>query len=174
MPALPDGDLFWFNFTLYWVLTGVRILIDPFLPRSWIDPDAWPFRLSEWEEGGEFYRRVLHIDRWKDRLPTFAGRTGFDKKRLSTSDPAYLAKFVTETCRGESHHLRSIGSVLLMRLWTPFSMWLVMVTLATMGNLPFIAIQRYNRPRLRKALELSQRRAALLDLNGTGLQPGLA
>lgn len=162
-------DLFWANFWLYWIWTAARILIDPFLPNAWFSPDRPSFRPRSWEDGGEFYRRVLRIDRWKDRLPTFAGPRGFAKKRLAGTDGHYLGRFITETCRAESNHLRAIGSVVVMKLWTPFPLWLVMIVLATLGNLPFVAIQRYNRPRLQRALALTERRA--LSFDDGDLQP---
>jgi hypothetical protein len=42
------------------------------------------------------------------------------------------------------------------------------LAIAVAGNLPFIAIQRYNRPRLRRTLELAGHRAMLRG--GGGLQ----
>ena len=164
-------NLGWLNFIVYWVWTLIRVLIDPFLPRSWFNPDRWPYRLADWEDGGEFYRRALHIERWKDHLPAFAGGTRFDKKHLAARDPQYLSRFITETCRGESNHLRAIGSVVVMRLWTPLALWLVLLMIAALGNLPFIAIQRYNRPRLQRALALRERQAQLGHYGDEGLQP---
>ena len=55
-----------------------------------------------------------------------------------------------------------------MKLWTPTALWVVILAIAVAGNLPFIAIQRYNRPRLRRTLELAGHRAMLRG--STGLQ----
>lgn len=168
-----QADLFWFNFALYWAWTLVRILVDPLLPARWFDPARPEFRTARWEAGGEFYRQVLRIDRWKDYLPTFAGPNRFSKKRLAAADPAYLSRFIVETCRGESNHVRAVLSVVAMKLWTPLDLWLLLLTIALLGNLPFICVQRYNRPRLLRTLALTERRAAG-ELASGELQPGLA
>jgi glycosyl-4,4'-diaponeurosporenoate acyltransferase len=160
--------VFWLDFTVYWVWTLARILLDPLIPASWLNPDRWPFRTYSWEDGGDYYRRVWHIDAWKDHLPTFAGATRFSKRHLSRSDSEYLNQFIVETCRGESNHARAIGSVMVMKLWTPTALWVFILAIAVAGNLPFIAIQRYNRPRLRRTLELAGHRAMLRQ--GGGLQ----
>ena len=154
-------ELFWMNFTIYWAWTLVRILVDPHLPASWLRADRWPFRTYAWEAGGDYYRRVWHIEAWKDRLPTFAGGTHFSKRALASADPDYLNQFIVETCRAESNHLRAIGSVVVMKLWTPTAVWVVLLAIAVAGNLPFITIQRYNRPRLQRTLALAGHRAIL-------------
>lgn len=151
-------DLFWTNFWLYWAWTAARILIDPFLPGRWFTANLPAYRQRDWEENGRFYQR-LGIDRWKDLLPTFVGPKGFAKKRLVRTDGEYLDRFITETCRAENHHLRAIGSVVVMKLWTPLPLWLFLMFLVMLGNLPFVGIQRYNRPRLQRMLVLQQRRA---------------
>jgi glycosyl-4,4'-diaponeurosporenoate acyltransferase len=158
--------LFWMNFTVYWVWTLARILLDPLIPAAWLNPNRWPFRAFSWEDGGEYYRRVWRIETWKHRLPTFAGGTRFSKRSLTGSDPEYLNQFIVETCRGESNHVRAIGSVVIMKLWTPTALWVVLLAIAVAGNLPFIAIQRYNRPRLRRTLELTGHRAMLREAGG--------
>jgi hypothetical protein len=45
--------------------------------------------------------------------------------------------------------------VFVLLLWTPFDMWMVCFLIAAFGNAPFIMIQRYNRHRLQRALELA-------------------
>jgi hypothetical protein len=56
-----------------------------------------------------------------------------------------------------------------MRLWTPVDLWLVCMLIAVVGNVPFIMIQRYNRPRLMRALERMERR----ELAAAGDDPEL-
>lgn len=166
-------NLFWADFILYWVLTLGRILLDPHLPARLFDPTRPAYRAQGWEENGEFYRQHLRVDRWKDHLPTFAGPHGFSKKHLAGADADYLTRFIRETCRGESNHVRAIGSVVAMKLWTPLDLWLCLFTIALVGNLPFIVVQRYNRPRLQRALALTERRSAP-ELGSGDMEPGLA
>ncbi|MDR1768887.1 MAG: hypothetical protein LBR32_10810 [Propionibacteriaceae bacterium] len=154
-----NWHLFWFNVALYTFLVAVRRFVDVVVPQRWFDPARRWFRTRRWEHGGDFYRRAMAIDRWKDKLPTLEGRTHFDKKHLAGNQAEYLEQFIVETCRSESNHVRAITSVVVMRLWTPLSLWLLCLAVATVGNLPFICIQRYNRPRLQRALERVERRA---------------
>ncbi len=166
-------NLFWLDFTIYWVLTLGRILLDPHLPARLFDPSRPAYRTHRWEADGEFYRQHLRVDRWKDYLPTFAGPHGFSKKHLAAADADYLARFIRETCRGESNHVRAVGSVVVMKLWTPFDLWLFILVIALVGNLPFIIVQRYTRPRLQRALALTERRGAP-ELGSGEMEPGLA
>ncbi|MGC3953039.1 MAG: hypothetical protein QM804_02100 [Propionicimonas sp.] len=162
-------SLFWLNCILYTVLVVIRAWVDVLIPDRFLRPDSWWFRIRDWERDGEWYRDQLRIDRWKDKLPSLKTAARFSKKRLSAASHRYLDRFVTETCRAESNHLRAIGAVMVMRLWTPVDLWSVCLMLAIVGNLPFIMIQRYNRPRLMRALERIERR----ELAAAGGDPEL-
>lgn len=167
-------SLFWLNCILYTVLVVVRAWIDVLIPQRFLRPEGWWFRIRDWERDGEWYRDQLRIDRWKDKLPSLRTATRFSKKRLTEASRRYFNLFITETCRAESNHLRAIGSVLVMRLWTPVDLWLVCLVIAVVGNVPFIMIQRYNRPRLIRALERLERRELAAAGSGPDLQPATA
>ena len=161
--------LFWFNAACYALFVLIREYVDMHIPARWLNPSGWLFRIRPWERGGDFYRDFLGIDRWKSKLPSLRGRTNFSKKHLEGSGPGYLERFIIETCRSESNHMRAILSVVFMKLWTPFGLWLLCLVLAVVGNLPFICIQRYNRPRLQRLAALEERRAALRQRNAASL-----
>ena len=150
--------LFWVNCIVYTVLVVVRAWVDVVIPERYFRPERWLFRTRDWEREGEVYRSLLRIDRWKDRLPALDTWHRFSKKRLTEANHHYLRRFITETCRAESNHLRAVGSVVLMRLWTPLDLWMTCLVIAVAGNLPFILIQRYNRPRLQRILGRMERR----------------
>jgi len=153
--------MFMFNVAFYILIVLVQRHIDVWLPERTFDPTHRRYRPFRWERGGDFYRDVLKIDRWKDNLPCLDGRTHFSKKNLTGRRPDYLEQFVIETCRAESNHVTAILSVVVMRVWTPFDLWLVCFVIAIVGNVPFICIQRYNRPRLQRTLlSIDQRRIA--------------
>jgi len=129
------------------------------LPESVFRTERWWSRPRAFEDGGRLYRR-LGIDRWKGRLPEagglFAG--GFSKRSMRSRDTAYLERFVAETRRAEAGHLMAFGASPLFALFNP--LWIVPLHLlyGALSNLPFVAIQRYNRFRLLRLLE--RRRAA--------------
>ncbi len=159
-------SLFWVNCIVYTLLVVVRAWVDVVLPERFFRPERWWFRTRDWERDGEVYRGLLRIDRWKDRLPALDTWHRFSKKRLSDANHSYLRRFVIETCRAESNHVRAVASVVLMRVWTPLDLWLTCLVIAVAGNLPFILIQRYNRPRLQRILGRIEQRELAADGNG--------
>ncbi|HEY9093334.1 MAG TPA: hypothetical protein VIN62_00615 [Candidatus Cryosericum sp.] len=137
---------------LYAAFQTIRIGTDRLLPASWINPDSWYFRPKTWERGGRFYEDHFHINRWKDRLPAVDGFNAISKKRLGGVSADYLRQFVVETCRGESHHVRTIVETAVFALWNPPSIFWAVFIIGGLCQLPFIMVQRYNRPRLEELL----------------------
>lgn len=121
------------------------------LPRGWFRPERRPFAPWGWERNGAAYEK-LKIKAWKDRLPDMSRIAGdMVKKQVSLrSSPAELYAVVQETCVAETVH----GAEFILSLpvfffglpwWGALAVYLVFNLL---GNLPFLLIQRYNRPRL--------------------------
>ena len=121
------------------------------LPRRWFDPHQAPYRCRDWEKGGRVYNK-LHIRRWKDRLPDMSRlMPDMVKKKLSAADPMSL---VQETCVAECVHCWLIVlSVGMLFLWKSVWSWLLWLVYNLLGNVSFILIQRYNRPRLLRLAE---------------------
>ena len=112
-------------------------------------PTARLYRPHAWEREGRWYRDHLNINAWKDRLPQFIAKDGgFSKGHLRSLSPAYLDRFVREPCRGEWMHLSGALCAVLLLVVNPIGFGLVTAFLTLLGNLPFAAIQRYNRFRL--------------------------
>ena len=153
-------------------LNGARV-INALLPLRVYHPEEFPFR------GGDFesrFFRLLRIHRWKDYLPQ--NNRGFNKGKISSfEDPDYIHRFVLHTCRGETVHflLGAIGYVfVLYGFLTPdrtqgFKLFLTLSTIYACCQLPFIWVQRYNRPRLIQ-LEKAVRRK--LARQTTARKPG--
>jgi glycosyl-4,4'-diaponeurosporenoate acyltransferase len=118
------------------------------LPEDWFDAPTG----CKGEEG--FYRHVLHVRCWKDRLPDAAGwfAGGFAKRSLAESGPLYLQRFVRETWRGELCHWSALAFTPVFFLWNPWWGDLICLGYAIAANLPCIIVQRHNRLRLRKLL----------------------
>lgn len=100
-----------------------------------------------------FYESALRIRSWKDKLPEAGGLfgIGFSKKSLRSREPAYIDKFVLETRRGERAHLASMLPAPVFFLWNEAPAGLAILLYAAVANLPFVAVQRYNRARLLRA-----------------------
>lgn len=141
-------------------LAALGILAHPVgqaLPRSCFDPQRFPYRTRPWEKNGRIYER-LHIRRWKNKLPDMSRLLpDMVKKRLGGADTQRL---IQETCAAECVHwwllLLSAGILFLWRSPWCRALWLLYNLL---GNLPYIIIQRYNRPRLLRLAEKEKRRS---------------
>jgi glycosyl-4,4'-diaponeurosporenoate acyltransferase len=120
------------------------------MPESWFDPPALgSVKLETW-----LYDRVFHVKNWKDKLPDAAAwfGGGFAKRELTTTDPAYLRRFIRETWRGELCHWCAFAFLPVFFLWNPWWADGVMAVYAISANLPCILAQRHNRIRLRRVL----------------------
>ncbi|MBS2968601.1 glycosyl-4,4'-diaponeurosporenoate acyltransferase [Metabacillus sp. KIGAM252] len=116
------------------------------------------YKKRKWERDGRFYER-LAIKWWKDRLPEAGGwfKKGYSKKSLRSGNEENLDLFILETRRGELAHWLQILPSFLFFLWnSPYGGWIIVIY-SFAFNLPFIAIQRYNRIRLIRASETKKR-----------------
>jgi glycosyl-4,4'-diaponeurosporenoate acyltransferase len=122
------------------------------LPPSWFPPGAWLFHPRRFERGGKLYERLFRVKQWKDAVPDGAAwfRGGFPKATFARNDPAYVERFVVETCRGELVHWVVFLCAWLFFLWNPPWAGWIMVAYGALANVPCIIIQRYNRSRLRR------------------------
>ncbi len=132
------------------------------LPRAAFDHVKFPYAPYAWELNGRFYNR-LHIERWKNKLPDKSRhvRSTVEKRICGDCTPAHFLSLIRETCVAEFVHwlLLLISPLLLLALHTPAGVCCTM--LYGLSNIPFIMIQRYNRPRLvRMYTRVSGARAA--------------
>ena len=109
------------------------------LPRKWFCAEKAPWRSAPWEKGGRIYLK-LGIRKWKDHLPDMSRLMPDMVRKDLGSDPAVL---VQETCVAECVH---------------WALTLLSVVYNVLGNVSFIVIQRYNRPRLQKLAEKIRRK----------------
>jgi len=142
------------------VLGVVSFFVGESLPRKNIDIDSPLFQPRKWEKNGRFYYK-LRIQIWKDRVPDMSRFVPhmFRKKLDVMRSPAYVEDLIRETCVAELVHyvlscLSPVIIVLMPPVWGPICWFLYILV----GNLPFIIIQRFNRPRL---MQILQRQRAL-------------
>ncbi len=151
-------ELFWLDVFIYIVQQVARVFIDYLLPKTWYDSSLWWFQCFAWEDGGNFYKKHFKVEAWKDFLPVVAGLTEVDKSHLESQDPDYLESFIYDINVSESNHVRAILMTSIFIIWNPPGMFLLIFTLSLLGHLPFIIIQRYNRPRMQRLLRINQKR----------------
>ena len=101
----------------------------------------------------KFYEKYLFIRRWKHLLPDGAPWfDGFPKKKLKSTEPDYLRKFILETRRGEFSHWIQWILITGFIAWNPFPANLVIIAYAFASNVPCLVNLRHTRQRLLPAL----------------------
>lgn len=132
------------------------------LPRARFSAESFPYRTADWENGGRVYEK-LGIKHWKDALPDMSRiMPDMVKKKLTGQNREQgMDVLIAETCVAECVHywliVLSLGIFLFWRGVWALVFWLVYNIL---GNVPFILIQRYNRPRLVLLEQRRRRRTA--------------
>lgn len=121
------------------------------MPAHWFNPPA--ARFASFEK--LLHERLFRTRAWKDKLPDAAGwfGGGFAKRRLASTAPDYIERFIRETWRGELCHWSAFLFVPIYFLWNPLWADLVILAYVLIANLPCILAQRYNRLRLRRLLK---------------------
>nr|WP_319489042.1 hypothetical protein [uncultured Caproiciproducens sp.] len=134
------------------------------LPHSMFTPEKERFAPKTWEHSGRWYRDKLKIQMWKDKVPQHIGKDGFSKEHLTDVSLEYVDEFIFETCRGEWMHMKNCICIVVTLLINPLMVGLVFSFFIMLGNLPFAAIQRYNRFRLQVL-----RKKLLRDMRANGM-----
>ena len=83
------------------------------------------------------------------------------EKKLTQQTVQELPLMIEETCVAElTHGLLCIAGLALLAIWPGIGGIILTVIYIVFGNLPFLLIQRYNRPRLQKLLARQTRRTS--------------
>ena len=120
------------------------------LPRRWFHPEKFPYVARKWEKQGKIYNKT-YVYKWKDLLPDMSKISRrMVKKSISPAQftPEHVARLVQETCVAEMVHL-------ILMLLSPIIYWInptglgaAIAIVYALSHVPFIIIQRYNRPTL--------------------------
>ena len=140
----------------FWKCFGYLLFLGVFshfageaLPRRWFREDSALWQCRTWERGGRVYEQ-LHIRKWKDRLPDMSRiMPDMLPKRIGTgSTSVQIDALIRETCVAElTHGVLIVAAFVCVLIW-PGRGGAVMTALFALGNVPYILIQRYNRPHL--------------------------
>ena len=146
----------------YMALWGVLSFpLGRLLKRAGLRWDRLPFRALEWERDGAAYERA-GIRRWKDLVPDVSRMFPGIVPRKAVAGrptPEQLEDMLRETCVAELvHWLLMLPGLGLIRLWPGVGGIAMYAVYVVLGNLPFIMIQRYNRPRFARMLTAARAR----------------
>jgi len=146
--------MFW---KCFWYLCGLSLsgfIIGRILPKSWFDWTKYPYAAYRFENGGRYYEK-FHIRKWQNKLPDMSRifkKIMPPKAVKGTLSKETLIIMIQETCIAEFTHF-TIGFMGFVCLWLWSELGGFCMSLAYfLGNIPFILIQRYNRPRFIKVL----------------------
>lgn len=141
------------------ILGIVSHIVGEAIPRKWMDPGKFPFVCREWERDGKIYDG-LNIRAWKDHLPDMSRvmKKMVPKKIVAGMGETELIRLIQETCIAELiHQMLILFSLFCINIW-PGRGGAVVALLFSAGNVPFILIQRYNRPKLIRLLKMLRKR----------------
>lgn len=132
-------------------------LIGRLLPYRWFDAERFPFRSVAFEKN--LYDK-LGLHKWHKKLPDMSRifTRLMPAKAITNRTPEGLQTMIQETCIAELTHVilmvLGFGALKFWHTWAGMTM----TVLYALGNIPFIMIQRYNRPRLIHLKALTERR----------------
>ena len=143
------------------VISFGSFLVGRLLPYRWFDAERFPYRAAAWEDGGRFYAR-LGLPRWQKKLPDMSRIFSaiMPAKAMTDKSPEGLATMISETCIAEFTHA-ALAVLGFGGLFFWHSGWGIALTAVyVLGNVPFVLIQRYNRPRLQRLKIMTEKRLA--------------
>lgn len=152
---------FWQS-VLYLAATGAAsFFLGRIVPEALVRPDRFPYKSYRFEKNGDFYKK-LNIQHWQNKVPDMSRILPFmmPAKKLGSDYRERLPEMIRETCVAELiHALLCVTGLYAIKLcpgWVGVTVYILYVVIF---NLPFILIQRYNRPRLQRLEQKTKGRA---------------
>lgn len=147
----------------------LSFIVGRILPKFLFYENSFPFRIFSFEKEGEIYERI-GIKSWQNKLPDMSKvfPSLMPSKKVKEESPVAIYRMVQETCVAEFIHgaLAVLGFACIF-IWKNIG-GAVVSFLFLLGNIPFILVQRYNRPKLvRVYKKMLKREAKRLCPGGT-------
>lgn len=136
---------------VYLAVVGfVMFLVGRKLPAERFHESRFPYAPYAFEKDGEVYEK-LGVRVWKTKLPDMSRffPSLMPPRTVVPGDADHLEALIKETCIAEfTHVLLFFAGFACLFIWDGNGGVIVTAVYSLFGNLPFIIIQRYNRPRL--------------------------
>lgn len=161
----PAGEYF----VVMAVISFLSTFIGRILPGEWFDWHRFPYTPRPCEKDGKIYQR-LNIQKWYKKLPDASRvfRRIFPDKSLKALSIDKLQILIKETCVAEFvHSMLCVIGFCYGKLNEGPGVRLLTWMYILIGNLPFIMIQRYNRPRLLRILDRMQTKEMSVNFEAT-------
>ena len=147
---------------LYLLLLGILCFpMGRLLAKISFLADCFPFRSFPFERKGKLYEKI-GIRNWQSKAPDISKLIPgiVPRKEIpKRPDAEALRRMINETCVAElTHVLLCLAGIALLWVWPGAGGLILFVVYFLLGNVPFILIQRYNRPRLQKLFHAAEKR----------------
>jgi len=133
----------------YLALSGAGLfLLGRILPKGWFQPKRFPYRSRKHEE--KLFKK-LKVKKWQNKLPDMSKilPRWMPPKHLLGNYKERLQLMIQETCIAEFiHKLCAVSGLYCLKIWPGAGGCVVVSIHVMLLNLPYILIQRFNRPRL--------------------------
>lgn len=130
------------------VLGAAAFVLGRIVPKHIFNAEKFPFRCTEREK--KLYS-VLRVKKWQNKLPDMSRvfKRIMPAKRITAQTLGDIPRMIEETCVAEATHaLLGVLGLGMLWLWPGLGGVIAAAVYILLGNLPYIIIQRYNRPRL--------------------------
>jgi len=137
-------------FARYIIISGLLShVVGYFLPRHVLNYDSFPYKSFKWECNGDYYNR-FNIARWKKKVPDMSKvmRFIYPKALTYPVTSVQIDRLIRETCVAEFIHILLIALSPVLGRFIDGRIGVFYVVCSILGNIPYIMIQRYNRPKL--------------------------
>lgn len=133
------------------IFSVVITLLSIISPERCYNYKNWMFKERTWEKHGKLYQERFKVKIWKNHLPELADfiKFIFPKKSIKDFRIETILKYMRESCKAEFAHWCIILSSVVFLFYDGIPTFIYMLLIAAALNLPFIIIQRYNRPRIK-------------------------
>lgn len=164
---------FWSCFCYLILISIVAFFVGRLLPEKWFSADSFPYRTFGFEKDGCIYHK-LKIRKWHKKVPDMSRifTVMMPAKKLSVDCAEKMPRMIQETCVAEFIHAANcIAGLYCLKLYPGPGGIIISFLYAFIFNMPYILIQRYNRPRLialNKRLEERGQYRAILQAKGEG------
>ena len=121
------------------------------VPREKINAYHFPYKSFLWEKDGQIYDK-LNVRKWKNKVPDMSKYLDslYPKSISSRPTASQMDRLIKESCVAEFIHVMLIASSPLCYLSIDSGYSMFFTVLYILGNVPYIIIQRYNRPSFKR------------------------
>ena len=142
----------------------VFLVVRRLVPNSWFKADHFRWRCYSYEQA---IWKALRVKQWQAKVPDMSRifTNIMPAKKLKRQTLSDLPRMIQETCVAEwTHGILSIAGLAMLWFWPGIGGICMTAVYILLGNLPFIVVQRFNRPRLQKLLLKQQRNMQIRNL----------